>query len=314
MKTRRILGRQQPDPALVGPLCRQLGAGRWVHARRQAGDRVPELVEMMDDAIGPELVDRHFGIAEGNRDDGNARGSCGSDVGERVADHYRCRRIAAGPRDGRGQVAGVWLEHVERIPPADGGKAISHTKQLQKLDGLRLELVRADREHPAGVAEPLEGSLDAGEQPAHVGDMVAVMGDEIREKPLEFLRARGAAAGRKAAFEQRARPGANEIARLFEGQGRQVLAGEDDIERPDQVGCGVGQRAIEVESQNAGRELVHAAQLAENRSLLQGRMCRDKEERGRPRDGLAAGLRPMVMGMVERRMIQWGEAIRLRCR
>ncbi|CAH1670187.1 hypothetical protein CHELA20_50600 [Hyphomicrobiales bacterium] len=33
----------------------------------------------------------------------------------------------------------------------------------------------------------------------------------------------------------------------------------------------------------------------------------DKDERGRPCDGLAAGSMPMVMGMVERRMIQWAK-------
>ena len=61
----------------------------------------------------------------------------------------------------------------------------------------------------------------------------------------------------EAALDQLAGAGADHVARLGERHGRQAFAVEHEIERADQVGRGIDQRAVEIEYEGAGRG--HAA-------------------------------------------------------
>ena len=57
----------------------------------------------------------------------------------------------------------------------------------------------------------------------------------------------------EAAFDQLAGAGADHVARRLQRHRRQAFAVEHVVERGDQVGRGIDQRAVEIEYDNAGR-------------------------------------------------------------
>ena len=65
--------------------------------------------------------------------------------------------------------------------------------------------------------------------------------------------AHGAAFQFEAALDQLAGAGADHVARRMQGHRRQAFAVEHEIERGDQVGRGVDQRAVEIEDNSAGK-------------------------------------------------------------
>ncbi len=71
-------------------------------------------------------------------------------------------------------------------------------------------------------------------------------------QPLEALRRHDDALRRETAFDQRARAGADHVARLREGQRRAVLKRQRMIEGADQIGCGVDEGPVEIEDDGAG--------------------------------------------------------------
>src|SRR5690606_5685110 len=94
------------------------------HRREQPlGHLHRQLVEMRDDARGREGAHVKVGIAEIDGHDRDAGGLGRVDVGARIADHDRARRVAAGAADGFGEMARVGLAEGEGVGAADGGEA-----------------------------------------------------------------------------------------------------------------------------------------------------------------------------------------------
>ena len=72
-------------------------------------------------------------------------------------------------------------------------------------------------------------------------------------QPGDVVDAGDAALEFEAALDQLAGAGADHVARGLQRHRRQALAVEHVIERGDQVGRGIDQRAVEIEYDNAGR-------------------------------------------------------------
>ena len=118
----------------------------------------------------------------------------------------------------------------------------------------RLDLVGADGLAPAGARDRVERRRDAGIEPRVLGDMGVVMGEEVAEQRLERHRRR--ASGPTAAKPRSisARPPAPSSGRgVGDRQGREALADQDEVQRPHQVGRGVGERAVEIEDDGRRR-------------------------------------------------------------
>src|SRR5438552_61114 len=101
-------------------------------------------------------------------------------------------------------------------------------------------------------------ALDGRGQFSHVTDQpVGFEFDDwdvrISELHADHRNAGGAAFQFQAAFDQPTGARANHVARGMEGDRRQALATKNKIERVDQVGRRVHERAIEIEYDSAGR-------------------------------------------------------------
>ncbi len=77
--------------------------------------------------------------------------------------------------------------------------------------------------------------------------MFGIITDEVLKQPLDFGRHDLASFRLDAALDHGARAAADQIACGFIGHRWQAFAGEYDIERIDEVGCGIDECAIEVE-------------------------------------------------------------------
>jgi hypothetical protein len=121
---------------------------------------------MGNDAIGAQLRDRRVGIAEIDRDDGNAGGSGGVDIGARIADHDRVGELAADARDGLDQRRRIRLGDAISVLPADELKAVGDIEGAQQQMRGMLQLVGANGEPAASARRAVERGLDAGKQPA----------------------------------------------------------------------------------------------------------------------------------------------------
>ncbi len=86
--------------------------------------------------------------------------------------------------------------------------------------------------------------------------MRAVMLQERLEQGLQSLRAEGRPGHGEAPLDQGTGAGAQEVAGLFQRQGRMALAGEDHVEGADEVARGLGERPVEIEHRD-GRKNGH---------------------------------------------------------
>ena len=77
--------------------------------------------------------------------------------------------------------------------------------------------------------------------------MVGVVGDEIFCHAIDIADGRRAAFDLEAALDQLAGAGADQVARRMQRHCRQSFAIEYEVERVDQIGRGVDQRAVEIE-------------------------------------------------------------------
>ena len=94
--------------------------------------------------------------------------------------------------------------------------------------------------------------IQAFERARRVGDMGRVIIDEIGGEPADVVDAGEAALQFQAALDQLAGAGADHIARGLERDRRQALPVEDIVERVDQVGRRIHERAVKIEHNNAG--------------------------------------------------------------
>ena len=115
------------------------------------------------------------------------------------------------------------------------------------------QLVGAHREAIALRRELIEGGFQPLERPRGVGDVGGVIVDEILRQAVDVADAHRAAFQLEPALDQLAGAGADHVARRFQRHRRQAFAVEHEIERGDQVGRGVDQRAVEIEDNSAGK-------------------------------------------------------------
>ena len=80
-----------------------------------------------------------------------------------------------------------------------------------------------------------------------IGDVIAVMGDEVLKHPLDFQGGHCAALRRQTALDHHPSAAADHVAGGLIGDRRQAFAGKDGVEGGDQIGRGVDQGAVEVE-------------------------------------------------------------------
>ena len=78
--------------------------------------------------------------------------------------------------------------------------------------------------------------------------MCGVIFDESAEHAIELRLGAGAAFGGQRPFDHAARTAADEPPGVVVGDWGEALAREDQVERRDQVGRGIDQRAVEIEN------------------------------------------------------------------
>src|SRR5262245_36738298 len=87
-----------------------------------------------------------------------------------------------------------------------------------------------------------------------VGDMCGVVIDEVAHEPVNLRLLERPPLRRQAVSNHRTRAAADHVARHVVGDGRQPIAGENDVERGDEVGGAVDQRAIEIENDGGSNQ------------------------------------------------------------
>src|SRR5258705_11806433 len=83
--------------------------------------------------------------------------------------------------------------------------------------------------------------------------MSRIVIEEVVGDPGNVPETGGTALQFQPAFDQPAGAGADHVARGMEGDRRQTLPGENKVERVDQVGRRIHERAVEIEYNGAGR-------------------------------------------------------------
>src|SRR5262249_42211260 len=91
-------------------------------------------------------------------------------------------------------------------------------------------------------------------------DVFGIVIDEIRHHAVDLRNRHDGATGFEPALDQLAGAGADHVARGFEWERRQALAVEHEIERVDEVGRGIDERAVEIEDD--GGTFGHGAALS----------------------------------------------------
>ena len=150
-------------------------------------------------------------------------------------------------------MTGIGLGDAERVGAADRGKSRAQAELVEQALRQPFQLVGANGKSIALRPEVIEGGLQPLERPRGVGDVGGVIVDEIAEQAVDVADAHRTAFQFQAALDQLAGAGADHVARGFQGDGRQAFAVEHVIERGDQVGRGVDQRAVEIEDNSAGK-------------------------------------------------------------
>jgi hypothetical protein len=98
-----------------------------------------------------------------------------------------------------------------------------------------------------GLGEAVERHLDLRIGAGAVGDVGGIVGDERGIERVDVGGRRVAALRNQSPFDHRPRAPANQRARGLQRDGGQSVLREDEIERADEVGRRVNQRAVEVE-------------------------------------------------------------------
>ncbi len=97
--------------------------------------------------------------------------------------------------------------------------------------------------------------------------MGRVIIDEIAGQAADVFDAGEAALQFQAAFDQLAGAGADHVARGMQGHRGQALAVENEVERVDQVGRRIDERAVKIEHNGAGRG--HRKSLSVRGAIMQ---------------------------------------------
>src|SRR6266508_118214 len=77
--------------------------------------------------------------------------------------------------------------------------------------------------------------------------------DECAVEPLDFVRRAGSLFGRQSSLDHALGAAADHVACRLERHGRDALASEHDIERIDEIGCGIDQRSVQIKDHDRCR-------------------------------------------------------------
>ena len=246
-------------------------SGRCGKALRvDRGDCRRQFGKGADEAVGLQARDRHFAVAERDRDHRHIRRARGPHIGHGIADHDGARYVAAGAPDGQPQDFRIGFLHAESILAANGREIVAELERIEELNRQPFELVGADRKPAALGGEPLKDGLEMRERARAIGNVRAVMGDKSAEHAVELGGRHVAALGDQGPLDHAARAAADHPPRIVVSHRRQAFIGQHEIERRNQIRRGIDQRAVEIEDDGAHDSLLIPARGREQnlRSLL----------------------------------------------
>src|SRR6202048_409870 len=217
-----------------------------LHRRRQ-------LSHVIDQAIGFEVGDRYLGISKFDADDRNAGAAGHADIRTGIADHDRRGHLAARARDGLPQYGRIGLRNAEGVRAANRGKPRTQSQPAEQQLRQPLQFVGANRKAISARGQIIERAFQAFERARKVGDMGRIVIDEVAGEPGDVFEVSRAALQLQAALDQPPGTRADHIARGMEGDRGQTLAVENKVERVDQVGRRIHERAVKIEYNSAGR-------------------------------------------------------------
>ena len=163
--------------------------------------------------------------------------------------------IAPSPFDGATQDRGIGFRSPESVGPTNGGESIRQPEDGKQSKRQPFELVGANGETVPRPGELVEGDFDPGKRTGALRDMVRVMLDEGAHESIGFVHWEHASRCLEGTFDHHSGAASDHVARAVVIDGRQTLAGENRIQRCDQVGRRVDQRSVKVEDDD-GR--IHA--------------------------------------------------------
>jgi hypothetical protein len=123
---------------------------------------VRKLREVADDLVRPQFRHRLFTVAEIDRNDRNAGGTRGANVGAGIAHHDRALHDAAGDRDGSAQHVRIGLLNAECILSADCREAVSEPECVEQQTRESFQLVGAHGEAETVGCKQVERSVNPG--------------------------------------------------------------------------------------------------------------------------------------------------------
>src|SRR3954454_2397524 len=180
---------------------------------RQRKNRVRQLVKMADNPVGAKLPNGRFAVAEIDRHDRNTRSAGGCDIGAGIAHHHRPLQRAASRPDRPPQDLGVGLLHAEGVLAADRGKAPAEAERFQQEPRQAFELVGANRKLAAARGKAIERRVETRKRLRAVGDVGAVIDDEIGEQSIYDAIGQNAALKFDPAFDHATGAAADDVAR-----------------------------------------------------------------------------------------------------
>ena len=231
---------------------------------------------MADLPVRFEFRDRDVGVPELDPDDRNAGATGHADIRTGIAHHDRGGDLTARARNRLPQDDGSGFETPNvSAPQIAANRGLSSSRSSSSFDSHSSLLVQTAKRYPR---RQLSSAPPALRRPRMVGDMGRIIIDEIAGQPGD-VGASWRAIYLQAALDQLA--GAGPIMLRAEATDRwQALAIQHVIERVDQFGRRVHERAVEIEYDSAGG-------VVENRYRAPGHASR---ERLKSREGGRAGI------------------------
>ena len=159
--------------------------------------------------------------------------------------------VAAGAADRQPQHLRIRLLYAERALAADRCEIAAEIQSTEQAPRKPFQFVGANGEPESFAGEPLEHALKVRERARAVGDMRAVMVDEDPKHAIELGARHVSALGDESPLDHATRTAADHSPRSIVANRRQAFCGEDEIERRNQIGRGIDQRAVEIEDDGA---------------------------------------------------------------
>ncbi|MPL74861.1 hypothetical protein SDC9_20680 [bioreactor metagenome] len=245
----------EEDGTAGGGRSRRRGGNRGHRRTRsdyQMGAERRKIAVIVEQGLGGKPGDPGPLGPEGDQHAGHPRGARGLAVGRGVADKERARDSAPRAGDRRGIGRGIGLAHRQRVGADQRIEKPGDAQIGNQAAGQPLGLVGADRGGKARAAQRLDRLGGARVKAGALADMRAVMGQKRRIIGLGQGLGLGVADPAIAKPQHRAPAvkGGQRIGARIE-QIAQPAGAKAGIRRGDQIGRGIGQRAVEIENHRA---------------------------------------------------------------